>query len=216
MFKAICRNPACRTIFNVPPSHQARGRGKYCSRACWKLIDRPPLAMRLWRAIQRCDHDQDCLYCCWLWQGTTNPDGYGRIGINNHMKLAHRMAWELWHNQIMPPHLDAAHYCHTPPCCNPFHIHPATRQQNCQEAIDVNRHSFGERHGRSKFKETDIALIFAYAAQGLSQGAIARQFQVHPSTISLVLHGKLWKHLNISNSSHQPSMEARQKTEAVQ
>ena len=37
---------------------------------------------------------------CWIWQGYINRKGYGRIGLSGHRRNVHRLAYELWVEQI--------------------------------------------------------------------------------------------------------------------
>jgi hypothetical protein len=52
---------------------------------------------------------------CWLWTGTTDPDGYGRFnGFNFQGALAHRVAWQIVRGPIGRMHV--LHSCDTPAC----------------------------------------------------------------------------------------------------
>lgn len=63
---------------------------------------------------------------CWLWLGTLDNKGYGRIGRGS---LAHRVAYELVVGPI-PEGLELDHLCRTPACCNPAHLDPVTHAEN--------------------------------------------------------------------------------------
>jgi len=47
----------------------------------------------LWKHVDRTG-------TCWLWQGWTNPDGYGEFKINYHTYLVHRLSYELANGEI--------------------------------------------------------------------------------------------------------------------
>ena len=45
---------------------------------------------------------------CWIWTAHCNNMGYGMLGVDRKMKLAHRMTYELTYGQI-PKGLDLDH-----------------------------------------------------------------------------------------------------------
>jgi hypothetical protein len=58
---------------------------------------------------------------CWLWQLATNAKGYGVVGINGRMRLAHRVAYEVFRESI-PEGLQIDHLCRVRHCVNPAHL----------------------------------------------------------------------------------------------
>lgn len=89
---------------------------------------------RFWSKISKGDG-------CWLWTAGTDKDGYGKFQITGrgpsrgkppvqkHVR-AHRLAWELTNELILPAGLVLMHSCDTPACCNPAHLTPATQKKN--------------------------------------------------------------------------------------
>lgn len=65
---------------------------------------------------------------CWLWLGTRDPKGYGRVRAPNCTRT-HRLAYELVFGPI-PAGLVIDHKCRTPACCNPEHLEAVTSQEN--------------------------------------------------------------------------------------
>lgn len=64
--------------------------------------------------IKKTSNDRDC----WIWQGSTNKDGYGQYkGMG-----AHRMAWMRFNKEIIPIDHEIHHTCKNPSCCNPGHL----------------------------------------------------------------------------------------------
>lgn len=51
---------------------------------------------------------------CLVWTGATDAKGYGRIGVNNRSRLAHRVAWSEQRGESRAPLL--MHTCDNPPC----------------------------------------------------------------------------------------------------
>ena len=66
---------------------------------------------------------------CWLWAGTIEHNGYGRIkGINKNM-FAHRLSYNLFKGMI-PDGLQIDHLCRNRRCVNPEHLEPVTSWEN--------------------------------------------------------------------------------------
>ena len=71
----------------------------------------------------------------------------------------------------------------------------ATRSQN---ELDKRRHgtaSIGSHHGSAAITEDDVAEIKQRLRSGESQLEIADDYHVHPSTISNINTGKVWRHV---------------------
>lgn len=67
---------------------------------------------------------------CWLWTASTIGGGYGGFWLAGRMRLAHRVAYELWVGAI-PEGTDLDHFrCETPGCVNPDHLRPASPREN--------------------------------------------------------------------------------------
>ena len=62
---------------------------------------------------------------CWVWQGPTTRDGYGKYGN----AYAHRAAYELFHGDI-DPELQLDHLCRHTTCVNHQHLEPVSADEN--------------------------------------------------------------------------------------
>lgn len=71
----------------------------------------------------------DVTATCWLWTGSINNAGYGRISVNNRPKYAHRVMYELVVGPI-PDGLHLDHLCRVRHCVNPDHLEPVTNREN--------------------------------------------------------------------------------------
>lgn len=74
---------------------------------------------------------------CWLWLGTKNSYGYGRLIINKHERGAHRFAYERQVGPI-PAGLEIDHLCRVRHCVNPTHLEPVTTTVNIRRGIRAN------------------------------------------------------------------------------
>ena len=189
----------CGGVFSIKPSALRYGTGEFCSKRCRADARQAHFPQKFWASVQQCCHDVLCLYCCWPWLKYQRRSGYGKANHAGKGVVASRTAWELWHERLMPPQLDAAHYCNNPVCCNPSHIYPATRQQNVADAIKAGTFIRGSRVGGSKLTETDIPRIFAMRATGMTESEIARFFPVQSSAIHHILARKTWRHIEVDD-----------------
>lgn len=75
---------------------------------------------------------------CWLWQGSTDEHGYGRVHwidrYGHRLMHTSRVAWELSNNDMIPDNFCVLHSCDTPRCCNPKHLFLGTHKQNAIDA----------------------------------------------------------------------------------
>lgn len=125
---------------------------------------------------------------CWSWGGATDPKGYGIIshGYKNH--LAHRVSFELHHGPI-PDGWHVCHRCDNPRCTNPDHLYLGSHYENIHEAAFKVR----LRHKLSPAAVRFIRKV--YAGRSVSQTELAEAFDVHQSTISLIVNDKAWVHV---------------------
>ena len=86
----------------------------------------------------------------------------------------------------------------------------ATHRENANHAVHVlGRSRAGEKHGRAKLTDAQAREILDRLRAGESGKALAREYGVAPSTISLMRNGKCWTHLTDA-----PIGKARKLTES--
>jgi hypothetical protein len=200
----------CGESFALPATNQVRRQQLYCSRTCGKKVagikKRDQGLRKFWSRVQRCEHGWDCPYCCWPWQANMTGNGYGIVQLGGGKKtMAQRVAWELWNERSMPPELFGAHYCHTPACCNAFHVHPATQKENMADSVRDQRHYHGARHHEAKLTLETIKEAFDLRAKGRSIHAIAKHLGVSFITIQKLLARETWKSIDIEALTSQRS-----------
>ena len=190
----VCRQ--CGITFQIHHSRVVLGEGLYCSRRCVALANRVPIEDRFWTHVQRCPHDEGCLYCCWPWLSKKNRLGYGRILSHRKEVFAHRISWTLHHGTTLPPAgLVIRHLCNNPPCCNPSHLAAGSVQDNANDRVRSGRSLKGEQHPLAKLSDTDIPHIYALRQQDMTVEAIAAQYGVSTATIIHICQLKTWQHL---------------------
>lgn len=80
---------------------------------------------------------------CWLWTGSTNHNGYGKLWVMNadgtRSKVrAHRLSYEL-HKGPIPKGVLVLHRCDNRTCTNPDHLYLGTHWDNAYDAVKRGR-----------------------------------------------------------------------------
>jgi len=152
---------------------------------------------------------------CWIWTGTLNASGYGRIKITftdgTFERLAHRVSYRWWKGPI-PMGLLVCHIraCSDSTCVNPAHLYTGTDQDNTDDRVAVGNQPKGRTHhmhlhpeyaargaaaGRSKLTDVQVRVARALHRRDHMIKSIARRFGVTATAISAIVHSKTWRHL---------------------
>ena len=127
---------------------------------------------------------------CWLWTGAHNGNGYGQIWVGNRRRYTHHVAYEHLVGPI-PAGFFVCHRCDRPSCVNPRHLFPGTRADNMRDMAAKGRASMR----LARLTPGGVRRIRQLATTGLSYASIGRRFGVSHQTISRVLSGTTWKHI---------------------
>lgn len=136
---------------------------------------------------------------CWEWAGGKDDAGYGALRYQGRRTKAHRLAWELTHGTLPPEVIVRHKVCDNPPCCNPSHLLTGSNKDNSNDRDEKGRtaHNFGVKCGKSKLTEGEVVSIRrVYAQGGTSHRKLAKQFGVSKGTITFILHGDTWRHVD--------------------
>lgn len=107
----------------------------------------------------------------------------------------HRVSYELAHGPI-PEGLGVLHRCDNPACVRPEHLFLGDQEANMGDCSSKGRTTIGERSASAKLTEADVLTIRAcYAAGGVSQGALAREYGLCQATVSELLRRLTWRHV---------------------
>lgn len=155
---------------------------------------------------------------CWLWTAYRNARGYGVVGFNRKIHLAHRVCYSLKHGAI-PPGLFVCHRCDNPPCVNPDHMFLGTQKDNMADCsskgrinskigdrlwakINPERVPRGENNQQAKLTTNKVLKIRElYMSGNISQRQLAKDFGVSKGTIYYVVKGLVWAHILPSAAS---------------
>jgi len=147
------------------------------------------------RASVNRQHDDEC----WEWMSSRHPLGYGLFSLPNkdgkwRMTRAHRVAYAIA-NGDPKDGLMVCHTCDNRSCCNPWHLFAATQAENMADMISKGRKAVGERSGKAKLTEVDVAVIRGLLVNGLTQREIAIRYGVSHTTIGDIHRNKKWRHV---------------------
>ena len=118
---------------------------------------------------------------CWNWRQKPNH-GYGRFAYKGQRWMAHRISWEIYHNQLIPKGKVIRHMCHRPQCVNPHHLKLGTQMENVRDMLNAGREGFVR-----KLTPSDIHTIRNSTKK---QSDLARKFGVSDTTIHNILKKK--------------------------
>jgi hypothetical protein len=168
------------------------------------MLNYPPeTAERFWTFVKRLPGKN----ACWLWTGTRQRpnDGYGLFYVGRRTvrgnlcsSIAHRVAWELAHNEHLPPpnkYDQINHMCDVRHCVRPEHLYRGTQRQNMLDREARGRNpQHGARGPRARLTPEEIAEIrMRYATGRVSQQRLAGIFGITQQQISRIIVGRNWR-----------------------
>jgi hypothetical protein len=131
---------------------------------------------------------------CWIWMNATSPNGYGIIAKDGRRHNAHRVAYMVATNEVVPRHLDVCHRCDIRCCVNPDHLFVGTRKDNMMDCARKGRTAvprlIGEECPASKLTAEQVRSI---RSDTRSTRALARHYGVDRMTIRAVRRHETWK-----------------------
>lgn len=77
---------------------------------------------------------------CWIWTGSTNPDGYGRFKVNGKLEQAHRFSFN-FHFDKPEDNKHVLHKCDVRCCVNPDHLFLGSHSDNMKDMYKKERHN---------------------------------------------------------------------------
>jgi hypothetical protein len=184
----------CGASYSRKPSRFYGQVSAFCSRACMGANSQITLGQRLAENVDRSGGEGTC----WPWTGWRNFQGYGRFQHRDRWYAAHRVAWEVASGRSVPDGLVVRHVvCDNPPCCNPAHLTPGTRQDNANDAIRAGRVPRGEHSAGHVLTEAIVRHVRCRHSKGEPASQIANALGFSTRTISAVTAGQTWKHVRI-------------------
>lgn len=179
---------------------------------------RTPIEDRYWAKVDRSGGPN----ACWPWTGSRDKDGYAgnfwdgtyvSNGRGRYVRAA-RWAYARFVGPI-PACMFVCHHCDNPPCMNPSHWFLGTAAENSADRdakgrgggwktsgdangtrLHPDRLRRGEHHTQVKLTEQQVRWIRErYAAGGIYQYELAKQYGVSQTLISAIVRRKIWQHI---------------------
>ena len=119
---------------------------------------------------------------CWLWLGGIG-EGYGKISIDGINYSAHRVAYQLFKNELIPDGMCVLHKCDVRSCVNPDHLCIGTHTDNIRDAINKRRLTW-------KLEDTKVRAI---RDDNRAATTIAKDYGVCERTVHSVKSRQTWK-----------------------
>ena len=154
---------------------------------------------RFWSKVDRSDSG------CWRWLGgKVDKDGYGKFQITGRGPRfrgdspvqkdigAHRLAWQLANDRIVPLGLVVMHACDNPICCNPEHLSVGTQAENRADCGRKGREPRGEAHHSAKIT---AAIAMEIAQSNERRRDLAKRLGVSTAIVDQVRRGRTWGHV---------------------
>jgi HNH endonuclease len=167
------------------------------------MLGRPrfvPLEQRFWSYVRKTDG-------CWLWTGSRDKKGYGRIhvgakGIDRRPVLAHRLSWAL-HFGEAPSNVGVLHRCDNPPCVRPDHLFLGGQGSNMQDCAEKDRIAHGERVAGARLRVADVEDILRICGPGRTESyrSIGARHGVSEATIRDIASGRTWRRVREGKSA---------------
>lgn len=124
---------------------------------------------------------------CWLWLGSRNSHGYGRLRLRapdgtHPFHRAHRWFYEQEVGPI-PPGLDLDHLCEVKTCVNPAHLEPVTTLEN------TRRWNRRHRPAAAEFTDEEVRELRERRRRGESVAALSRETGASYKCVSRAVRG---------------------------
>lgn len=176
--------PKGRTLhrLNVCSCGAAKDRMSRLCRACYEEARQDQTA-RFWPRVDRTGE-------CWLWMGTRDKHGYGRLIVRGRSIGAHRIAWGLARGPV-PAGLYVLHRCDNPPCVRPEHLFLGTQTDNMRDASGKARLARGEARSKRLTNE-DVRAIRAAVGSGVTQKELCSAYGLKSGHMSMIVNRKKW------------------------
>lgn len=122
---------------------------------------------------------------CWVWQGATFVDGYGKFWDGEKQVKAHRWVMGM-------PEQCVLHTCDNPLCVNPEHLFLGTRGDNNTDCFVKGRNARGFRLPQTKLSDEQVREIRRSPVSGRQ---LALRLGVSRSHITSIRRGEKRGHV---------------------
>jgi hypothetical protein len=145
---------------------------------------------------------------CWLWTGSIDRKGYGKVGFDGKLWIASRLAW-LFANGDLPINRLVCHSCdidYSPDdityrrCIRPDHLWLGDCLSNLQDMVRKGRANHrrpaqGERVNTAKLTTEQVIAIRTRHEAGMPIQPLADEYGIAYQNIRAIVLRQHWKHL---------------------
>lgn len=151
---------------------------------------------------------------CWLWLGSLNKWGYGKLSIQRKHWISHRASYTIFNGEI-PDGMQVLHKCDVRSCVNPEHLFLGTHKENMKDMVKKGRAAAGDRNtsiknphlqvrgsksAQAKLNEQQVLEIKKLLAEKkLTQKQIGKMFGVGSRNINNINVGLSWRHVMLNS-----------------
>jgi hypothetical protein len=134
---------------------------------------------------------------CWIWKGSFNRGGYGKIGMK---ALAHRRSYE-YYKGVIPEGMCVLHSCDIRKCVNPDHLFLGTLGDNNRDRTIKGRSVRGPFSRNSVVTEEMVLEIRKLRICGNEYRTIADKFSIKWDLVRKICKNVVWKHVALGEES---------------
>ena len=132
---------------------------------------------------------------CWEWTGTLlRGERHGQFHYDRRTVYAHRFAWLIAHGD--PGAHRVRHRCDNMRCVRVSHLVLGSQADNLNDMRErgraVNGGAHGEKHGAARLTKAIVMECRRRYAAGETATALATEFGVRNTTMSMAVTGKTW------------------------
>lgn len=146
---------------------------------------------------------------CWHWMGGTTQFGHGRfrVGRKNEGQIGPHVFSFGYFKGPVPAGFFVLHDCDNPGCVNPSHLRLGTQADNAADAVKRGRMKAlfkpgpNPARGTGKVRKLTPEMVISIRSDDRPSKVIARELNLHPTTIQKARNGKNWKSLQPLASS---------------
>lgn len=140
---------------------------------------------------------------CWPWLGKPNKEGYGRINFVGDVYLAHRVAFYLSGQELLPGKM-VCHRCNNRICCNPSHHYAGDKKTNGKDMVEAGRCGHmthphrvrrGENNGNSVLNDIQVVEARDLYAFGYAASFLAKKYGIDYTNMVRAITGVNYSHL---------------------
>lgn len=156
---------------------------------------------------------------CWEWYAAVYPGtGYGAFDAKPFgTSLAHRIAYQLFYEEILSRDECVCHRCDNRLCVNPIHLFKGSHADNMADMARKGRaaRQQGVAHPGAKLTDDDVIRLCQMYRDGVHRHDIAQTFGIKPITVSAIALGRNWTHLGIAPSEPRHRMLSEETKDEV-